>query len=146
MKKTVILLFILCAVSILQTNAQSVTITESSGWLESIFVEWEPVASAESYNVYYSGNGVVDRKIDDQLIRSYGTYFRADMLGLKAGGYTVKVAPVISGVEGSASQTSTLTVTSHDRTGFAFHGGRVPGAYKADGTPKDGAVILYITE
>lgn len=146
MKKTVILLFILCAVSILQTNAQSVTITESSGWLESVFVEWEPVASAESYNVYYSGNGVVNRKIDDQLIRSYGTYFRADILGLKAGGYTVKVAPVISGVEGSASQTSTLTVMSHDRTGFAFHGGRVPGAYKADGTPKDGAVILYITE
>lgn len=35
---------------------------------------------------------------------------------------------------------------AHDRSGFAFAGGRIPGAYKVDGTPKDGAVILYITE
>ncbi|HPD59726.1 MAG TPA: T9SS type A sorting domain-containing protein, partial [Paludibacteraceae bacterium] len=30
--------------------------------------------------------------------------------------------------------------------GFAFQGSRVPGAYKSDGTLKDNAVILYITE
>lgn len=122
------------------------TINEASGWLESAFVKWQPVSGAQTYNVYYTGNGFTDKKIDDQLIRSYGSYFRADIPGLKAGTYTVKVKPVISGVEGSGTTTGSLTVTAHDRNGFAFEGGRVPGGYKADGTPKDNAVILYITQ
>ncbi|MFW0737512.1 T9SS type A sorting domain-containing protein [Flavobacterium sp. T12S277] len=126
--------------------AQQVQITESSGWLESAFVKWQPVSNAQTYNVYYSGNGITDQKIDDQLIRSYGSYFRADIPGLKAGSYTVKVKPVISGAEGTGSVTGTLTVAAQDRNGFAFEGGRVPGGYKADGTPKDNAVILYITQ
>ncbi|WP_291284954.1 T9SS type A sorting domain-containing protein [Flavobacterium sp.] len=126
--------------------AQQVQITESSGWLESAFVKWQPVSNAQTYNVYYSGNGITDQKIDDQLIRSYGSYFRADLPGLKAGTYTVKVKPVISGAEGTGSVTGTLTVAAQDRNGFAFEGGRVPGGYKADGTPKDNAVILYITQ
>ena len=128
------------------TSAQSVTITESTGWLESAFVKWLPVSGASSYNVYFSGNGITDRKIDTQLIRSYGTYFRADVVGIAAGTYTIKICPVISGVEAAGSTTANITVLAHDRTGFAFHGGRVPGAYKADGTPKDGAVIIYITK
>jgi pectate lyase len=129
-----------------QLFSQSATITEASGWFESAFVKWAPVANAESYNVYFSGMGITNRKIDNQLIRSYGTYFRADILGLEPGNYTIKIVPVISGVEGTASETGTITVLSHDRTGFAFANGRVPGAYKADGTPKDGAVIIYITQ
>lgn len=129
-----------------QLFAQSVTITEAAGWLESAFVKWTPAAGADSYNVYYTGMGITNRKIDNQLIRSYGTYFRADLLGLQAGNYTLKVVPVISGAEGSASETSAITVLSHDRTGFAFANGRTPGAYKVDGTPKDNAVIIYITQ
>ena len=126
--------------------AQSVVIKESAGWLESAYVKWEPVTGATSYNVYYTGMGITDRKIDTQLIRSYGTYYRADVPGLAAGTYTLKIIPVISGIEGIAKSTETLTVLSYDRNGFAFNEGRVPGAYKADGTPKDGAVILYITQ
>jgi len=129
-----------------QLWAQSLTITEASGWLETAFVKWQPVSGAQSYNVYYTGNGFTDKKIDDQLIRSYGSYFRADIPGLKAGTYTVKVKPVVNGTEGTGATTGNLTVTAHDRNGFAFEGGRVPGGYKADGTPKDNAVILYITQ
>jgi pectate lyase len=128
----------------MQTWSQQ--INEAAGWLESAFVKWQPVSNAQSYNVYYTGNGFTDKKIDNQLIRSYGSYYRADIPGLKAGTYTVKVKPVISGVEGTGSTTSTLTVLAQDRNGFAFDGGRVPGGYKADGTPKDNAVILYITQ
>lgn len=128
------------------TYAQSITITESAGWLESAYVKWQPVENAESYNIYYSGVGISDKKIDDQLIRNYNTYFRADILGLKAGNYTIRVVPVISGEEGEGAVTSSLEVKAHDRSGFAFSNGRNPGAYKADGSPKDGAVILYITE
>lgn len=144
MKKNLLLLavFIMTA----QLWAQSVTITEASGWLETAFVKWQPVSGAQTYNVYYSGNGFTDKKIDDQLIRSYGSYFRADIPGLKAGTYTVKVKPVVNGTEGTGATTSNLTVAAHDRNGFAFEGGRVPGGYKADGTPKDNAIILYITQ
>lgn len=144
MKKNLLILTLLFVCS--QIWAQQVTIKEASGWLESAFVKWQPVSNAQSYNVYYSGNGFVDKKIDDQLIRSYGSYYRADVPGLKAGTYTIKVKPVLSGTEGTGSTTGNLIVLAQDRNGFAFDGGRVPGGYNADGTPKTGAVILYITQ
>ncbi|QSB27152.1 T9SS type A sorting domain-containing protein [Flavobacterium sp. CLA17] len=144
MKKN--LLFLAAFLLAIQTWAQQVQITESSGWLESAFVKWQPVSNAQSYNVYYTGQGITDQKIDNQLIRSYGSYFRADIPGLKAGSYTVKVKPVISGTEGTGSTTGNLTVAAQDRNGFAFDSGRVPGGYKIDGTPKDNAVIVYITQ
>lgn len=127
-------------------RTQSISISESGGWLESAYVTWAPVAGADSYNVYCSGAGITDRKIDDQLIRGYGSYYRADVLGLSAGTYTLEVVPVISGIEGTGTETGPLNVEAQDRTGYAFWNGRVPGAYNADGTPRDGAVILYITE
>lgn len=126
--------------------AQTVTITEAGGWIESAYVKWQPAAGAQSYNVYYTGGGLNNVKIDNPLIRSYGSYFRADVLGLKAGNYTLKVVPILSGTEGTAAETNPVIVEAHDRTGFAFSDGRIPGAYKADGTPKDNAVVLYITE
>ena len=142
MKKN--LLFLAMFFIAVQTWSQQ--INEASGWLESVFVKWQPVSNAQTYNVYYSGEGIVDRKIDNQLIRSYGTYFRADIPGLKAGSYTVKIKPVISGVEGTGTTTGSLTVKAHDRSGFAFANSRVPGGYNADGTPKSNAVIIYVTE
>ncbi|MBL0736033.1 T9SS type A sorting domain-containing protein [Flavobacterium sp. GN10] len=144
MKKN--LLFVAVFLMTVQLWAQTIQINEASGWLETAFVKWQPVSGAQTYNVYYTGNGFTDQKIDDQLIRSYGSYFRADIPGLKAGTYIVKVKPVVNGTEGTGATTGNLTVTAHDRNGFAFDGGRVPGGYKADGTPKDNAVILYITQ
>ncbi len=141
-----ILVFALMLLASQQLLAQQVVINQAKGWLESAYIEWAPVSGADSYNVYVSGEGLSDKKIDDQLIRYYGSIFRADIPGLKAGTYTIKVAPVVSGVEGGASVSNPVTVEAQDRSGFAFWGGRVPGGYKADGTPKDGAIILYITE
>jgi len=134
------------SVLIFSGNLFAQTITQSSGWLESAFVEWTPVAGADSYNVYYTGGGQIDKKIDNQLIRSYGTYFRADVLGIAAGAYTLTIKPVTASIEGTGTTTTSLTVLPQDRTGFAFDGGRVPGAYQANGTPKTGAVIFYITQ
>lgn len=144
--KNRVLLFL--TVMLVATNilAQAVTINEYGGWLESAYVIWQPVEDAERYNVYYSGEGYTDEETDAQLIRSYGTYFRADIPGLIAGTYTIKVVPVISGEEGESAETGSITVEAHDRTGFTFSNDRVPGAYKANGAPKDDALILYITE
>lgn len=144
MKKIVLYMSVL--ITSINLFAQSPIITETGGWLESAFIKWTPVASADSYNVYYTGGGQTDKIIDTQLIRSYGSFFRADVLGLAAGTYTLKVAAVIAGVEGTPSSTGIITVLAHDRTGFAHANGRIPGAYNMDGTLKNGAVILYITQ
>lgn len=144
MRKNLLLMIVLLFSA--SSWAQSLTLNSSGGWLESAFVKWQAVADADSYNVYYSGEGVTNKKIDTQLIRNYGSYFRADVVGLKAGTYTLKVTAVTGGVEGESAETAALTVRAHDRTGFAFSNGRVPGAYKADGTPKENAVVIYITE
>jgi pectate lyase len=127
-------------------RAQALTVLESAGWLESAYVRWQPIAAAQSYNVYYSGAGLINQKLDDQLIRNYGSFYRADALGLAPGTYTLKIAPVVAGVEGTGTVTSSLTVLAQDRTGFAFSNGRVPGAYNTNGTVKSSAVILYITQ
>lgn len=139
-------IFFYLAILLYTGNFFAQTITNSSGWLESAFVEWSPVAGADSYNVYYTGGGQTDKKIDTQLIRNYGTYFRADILGLAAGNYTISIKPVTASVEGVGTTTSSLTVLAQDRTGFAFAGGRIPGGYNMDGTLKSGAVVLYITQ
>lgn len=144
MKKNFLTVLFLVATSVFY--GQTIQITEANGWFESAAVTWEPLAGADLYNVYYSGNGIVNKKIDDQLVRCYGTYYRADLLGLAAGNYTVSIAPVVNGVEGSATTTSSIEVMPHDRTGFAHSNGRIPGAYNMDGTLKDNAVVIYITE
>ncbi|MGQ7945416.1 pectate lyase family protein [Flavobacterium sp. WC2509] len=142
MKKVLLIMAFILATA----NIWSQTITEQNGWLESAFVKWSPVTNATSYNVYYTGGGKTDQKIDEQLIRSYGSYFRADIPGIAAGSYTVTVKPVVSGAEQAGVTTTPITVIAHDRNGFAFDGGRVPGGYTSNGTPKPGAVILYITQ
>lgn len=140
------LLLIVLLVTTAYSRAQSVNIFESAGWFESAYIKWEKVVGAESYNVYYTGEGIINKKIDNQLIREYTDYFRADILGIAAGAYIFKVIPVIEDIEGEASETGPVNVNAHDRTGFAFMNGHIPGAYKANGTLKENAVILYITE
>ena len=127
-------------------QAQTVTIKQAAGWFETALVEWQTTGKVDSYNVYVNGQGLVDQKLDNPLVRAYGSYWRADAIGLKAGSYTLKVAPVVSGKEGTAAVTGALTVIAYDRTGFAFSGGNIPSAYNLDGTPMTGAVVLYLTE
>ena len=122
-----------------------VTLGDASGWLESAYAQWADDGS-DSYNVYYSGAGKADVKVDAQLVRKYGSTWRVDVPGLKAGDYTLKIVGVKSGKEGASATTKTLSVKAHDRAGFAFSNNHVPGAYKADGTLKDGAVVIYISE
>lgn len=126
--------------------AKEISITESGGWLETAYIKWLPVAGADSYHVYYSGNGISDKKIDAQLIRSYGSYFRADIPGLQPGNYSLKLTAVTGEIESTSAQVESVQVFPFDRTGFAFVDNRIPGAYKSDGTPKSDAVIIYITE
>lgn len=122
-----------------------VSLQNASGALESAYAEWASDGS-DSYNVYYSGAGLKDVKVDDSLVRKYGSKFRVDVVGLKAGSYTLKVSSVKGGKEGASATSKSLEVKAHDRSGFAFSNGHVPGAYNTDGTLKKDAVVLYISE
>lgn len=119
-----------------------IQITEAKGWQESAYLKWAPFEGASSYNVY-----VDDKKIDAQLVRQYASYYRADVLGLKAGTYSVKVVPVnADGAEiAGANTASNLVVKSYNREGFAHFKYDGVGAYNNDGTLKAGAKVLYIT-
>lgn len=119
-----------------------IQITEAKGWQESAYLKWAPFEGASSYNVY-----VDDKKIDAQLIRQYASYYRVDVLGLKAGTYSVKVVPVnAEGTEiDGANTASNLVVKSFNREGFAHFKYDGVGAYNNDGTLKAGAKVLYIT-
>ena len=126
----------------------SVTITSSGGWFESAYVEFSTDGSAY-YNVYYSTNKSTWTKIDDQLVRKYGSNKgRADVLGITAGTYYIKVASVASnGKESSNIVSGALSVKAHDRGGFAhLNWSKGIGAYHNNGTLKSGANILYITK
>ena len=119
-----------------------IQITEAKGWQESAYLKWAPFEGASSYNVY-----VDDKKIDAQLVRQYKSYYRADVLGLKEGTYSVKVVPVnAEGTEiAGANTASNLVVKSYNREGFAHFKYDGVGAYNNDGTLKAGAKVLYIT-
>ena len=125
-----------------ENPAGVVKITEAKAWLESAYLKWAPFEGASSYNVYVDG-----KKIDAQLIRQYASYFRADVLGLKAGSYSVKVVPVdAAGKEMAGANTvSNLVVKNYNREGFAHFKYDGVGAYNNDGTLKAGAKVLYIT-
>ncbi len=126
--------------------ASGVNITEAQGWLETAWVEWDIVDGASSYKVYYKGSSDRDYiQIDDMLLRKYGSYWRADILGLPAGDYTVKVSAFDEGGSEIGSAETSVSVEAQDRSGFAFKGETTPGAYKADGSLKDGAQVIYLT-
>lgn len=140
------------------TNA-TVKIVKSEGWLNSAYVVFNQISGA-TYTVKVDGT-----QIDNELIRFYDTYnyyeksedsnlavsyskktlsnvVRADALGLAAGSHTISVS--VDG--GKTESTATMTVLDNDRSGFAFTDGAVPGAYSLDGTLKNGAVVIYLTE
>lgn len=137
-----------------KASSTNIDLIESSGWLESAYVKWMPMDGVDGYVAYVKGAYEEDTayvKLDNELIRKYPTYYRADAVGLAAGIYVLKVVPVISGieVEESAEVTNPLSVSAHTREGFAFSEFSTyktgSGGYNNDGTVRDSAQIIYLT-
>ena len=126
-----------------------VNIIDCFGYEEGLFVTFEKIENAKSYNVYYCLlENEEYQKVDSMLIREYQDCMRVDILGLKAGNYNVKVCPIIEETEDDnfLGEVKGIEVISYNREGFAFSNNQVPGAYNLDGTLKDNAVVLYLTE
>ena len=149
MRKIILLGLFSCLT--LLAHAGSVEVVEARGWMESAYVKFMLVDGAKNYNVYVKGGQYADyTKIDAQLVRNYGTYGRADAVGLQAGTYAMKIVPVSAeGTEMTAQENtvSDLEVRNYPREGFAFiNGCPAPGAYNSDGTLKAGAKVFYVTK
>ena len=130
---------------------KGIQLTLAAGWNESLYAEWAPYEEASTYHVYVKGGQYADyTRIDRQLVRSYGTYNRADALGLRAASdYAIKVVPVVNGAEdeAKASTATGITVRNYHREGYAHdHAEAGIGAYHDDGTLKEGARILYVSK
>lgn len=122
------------------TVKAQIAILKTQGWFESGCVTWN-VTSGETYTVFIRPEGGSYKQIDNELVRNYGTYGRADMVGLKAGKYQFKV----ESSNGDIAESEVFTTVAHDRSGFAHVGmdGGI-GAYKNDGTLKAGAKVIYV--
>ena len=132
--------------------AAGLTIVSEEGWNEAAYIKWLPVSSAEGYNVYVKGAMQADsayRQIDNELIRKYSSYWRADVVGLSAGDYVMKVEAILTNGAVEHVISKRVSVTAHDRSGFAFSSNSPyrsgSGAYNDDGTLKQDAQVLYIT-
>lgn len=134
----------------ISNSSNGIQISKADGWNEALYVEWAPFSDASSFAVYVKGGQYSDyTKIDEQLIRSYGTYNRADALGLKEGSYAVKVVPVLNGSEDAskASEATGIVVKKFNRDGYAHYNAVAGvGAYNDDGTLKNGARVIYVSK
>lgn len=151
MRKHIFLLLVV--MSLLPASMRGeVQILNAGGLLESAYVEWTPAQEGQEYWVVVTNKSAGTQvALDEQLIRSYGSYFRADALGLTPGEYELSIFPKVGDKQGMESgvpplaTTETLTVKAYDRNGFAHFGyPQGVGAYKNDGTLKDGAKVLYV--
>ncbi|MBR4208222.1 MAG: InlB B-repeat-containing protein [Lachnospiraceae bacterium] len=148
-----------------------ISITASAGYEEGAYIEWSLLDGADGYEVAVSKDKSTWTVIDDELVRKYksGTteYMRADALGLTAGTWYFKIVAGkydSSGVKKSdvtEKISDSVTVRAHDRSGFAwvnktsgyytvsdndYSGTDANGAYNADGSIKENADIIYVTE
>lgn len=134
---------------VITNPAGKVQLLEARGWKECAYVSWAPYDGATNYRVYVRGGQYDDwTEIDAPLVRNYGTSGRADVVGLLAGEYALRVVPVKEESEliDAANEVDGLKVVSYDRAGYAhkdFNGG--VGAYNNDGTLKAGARVIYVT-
>ena len=115
-------------------------VTLSGYSFESAYFQWSEYAGATSYNVYCD-----NKLIDEQLIRKYPNYYRADIVGLTASSHKIDIVPVYDSQELTSAKASyNVTPLAHIREGFAFVNGTSSGAYNDDGSLKNNALVIYV--
>ena len=127
----------------------AVSIQEVGGWFESGYVTFSLADNASTYAVYYKSTSGGDYlKLDSELVRNYGTYGRADVLGITAGTYQFKVVPMDKDgneLNTEAVESGSFEAKAYDRAGFAHLSYTGVGAYQDNGQLKDGAKVIYVT-
>ncbi len=123
-----------------------------ASYYEALYFSWEE-ADAKNAEVFVrqAGQGSF-KSVDKPLIRQINqTTARVDILGLAKGFYDVRIKP--SGTSNYVQYNNVEVRTNYDRSGYAHfqliksegNYQRSIGAYKADGTLKDNAIVIYVT-
>lgn len=121
-----------------------VKILGAGGWNEMMYLAASGVSDADVTAVSWTGasTGSLTGDALKYLVRDVDGNLRVDVLGLKAGTYTLNVTTS----KGTLSK-SGIVVGAQDRSGFAHYNYTSGvGAYNDDGTLKANAVVLYVTE
>lgn len=129
---------------ILPGSANAASFSQVGGWLESIYAILPGLSDSDITNVSYSGpvSGKLSGEDFTYLVRSTDGGVRIDIPGLRAGTYSLTVTTT----SGTVTQEG-IEVLAHDRSGFAhWNYTEGVGAYNDDGTLKEGAIVLYVTE
>ena len=117
---------------------------------EKLYGVFNKITNATDYNAYVKLSSASNyTKLDDQLVREVNGNIRVDAVGLKAGNYNLKFVPVINSAEDTTKQIelTDIVVEADDRSGYAhFNYSDGVGAYNNDGTLKDNAVVVYVTD
>ena len=136
----------------------SLNITSCSGEFESAYVEFTPYQNYTDYNAYISAKGANSyKKLEDkrdfysQALSTTKT--RIDFSGIKPGDYDIKIAASKDGNDMGDASVFSISVSAYDRSGYAHFNRTIGsvaekgvGAYNDDGTLKDNAIILYVTD
>ncbi len=123
---------------------------EVNGTYEGAFLKWTMQENYD-YRIYYKeSEASTYNLLDSMLVRQIDqTSMRADLLGLKGReDYDIKVVPVYNNQELTKGESLTkITTISYDRSGYAhFNYTEGVGAYNDDGTLKDNAYVIYVTD
>ncbi|MDE5583478.1 MAG: hypothetical protein K2J08_07215 [Ruminococcus sp.] len=116
----------------------------SGGWNEMAYLGLSGIKDADVTGVSYSGASSGSLKGEDlqYLVRDVDGGVRVDLLGLKAGTYTITVTTS----KGEVKQ-SGIVVGQQDRSGYAHYNYTDGvGAYNDNGELKANAKIIYVTE
>ncbi|MCM1467762.1 MAG: Ig-like domain-containing protein, partial [Alistipes sp.] len=116
---------------------------EAGGWNETIYAQIAGISKSDVTAVSYSGtmSGQLNEEDLKYLVRDLSGGVRLDIPGIKAGVYTLTVTTK----DGTLTQEG-IVVNEQDRSGYAhFNYTAGVGAYKDDGTLKDNAIVLYVT-
>lgn len=108
-----------------------------------LFVDTIPAEAKVEYKKIGENDWV---EIDNELIRltDDDTICRADIVGLAAGSYNVKIT---TSSNKPLEIPEAIKVEAYDRSGYAhFNYTDGVGAYKDDGTLKDNAIVIYVTD
>ncbi|BBF42492.1 ABC-type nitrate/sulfonate/bicarbonate transport system, ATPase component [Lachnospiraceae bacterium KM106-2] len=114
------------------------------GWNETLYAEWNDTNATKATVSYKRSNDSSYTTVKDlELIRQADSNrARVDIPGLQAGSYDLKITTST----GETLNATEIKVKANDRSGYAhFNYTRGIGAYDDNGTLKDNAIVLYVT-
>ena len=129
------------------TTEGEISLISTDGYAEGLYAEFKSLNNkkAKDFNIKYKKHSSDTYKsLDKELIRDLSNgNIRFDVVGIKADkyDYLIQIGDKV------IIQKENIAVSAHDRSGYAhFNVTQGVGAYNNDGTLKDNAVIVYVTD